>query len=265
MPTTDQNGRTLCFEASAPNGPAILFLNSLGTALGMWDAQAKVLADAFHVIRFDWPGHGGSTQPKNIPAAIGTLVDDALKVLDANDAKQAHIVGLSLGGLVAQAIALHAPERVLSLTLCATSAGFGPPDMWSDRAEIVRREGMVPMVIASRPRWFTSDFMERNSAESERLFDMLRAVRPEGYALCCEILRDTDLRPHLPSLRPLNLPVQLIAGAQDAAATPARLEEIRDLLGYGHLSILEDAAHILNVEQAKQVTGLIRDFILGDR
>lgn len=265
MPTIDRNGRAVHFEAGGSNGPAILFLNSVGTALGMWDAQANALSDTFHVIRLDWPGHGGSAEPVNTAPAIGTLVDDALKVLDANGVKNAHIVGLSLGGLVAQAMALHAPDRVLSLTLCATSAGFGPPEMWSGRAETVRREGMEPMVVASRPRWFTSDFAERYPEENGRLFAMLRAVRPEGYALCCEILRDTDLRPHLPSLRPLKLPVQFIAGAQDAATPPARLEEVRDLLGYGNLSVLEGAAHILNVEKAEQVTELIRNFIQGGR
>ncbi len=258
MPTIDRNGRTLYFEATGGNGPAILFLNSVGTALGMWDAQAMALADDFTVIRFDWPGHGGSAAPNGTPAVIATLVEDALAVLDAAGAEAAHVVGLSLGGLVAQALALDAPTRVLSLTLCATSAGFGPPDMWAGRAATVRSEGMEPMVTASRPRWFTPDFPERQPVEAERLFAMLRAVKPEGYALCCEILRDTDLRSRLAGL---TLPVRMIAGAQDMATPPARLEEIRDLIGRGDLTVLDGAAHILNVEQAERTTALIREFV----
>lgn len=258
MATINRNGRTLNFDVSGADGTAILFLNSVGTSVGMWDAQALGLGDAFRIIRLDWPGHGQSSEPEDTSPVIGTLVDDALAVLDAAGAQTSHVVGLSLGGLVAQAIALQVPDRILSLTLCATSAAFGPPEMWSGRAATVRKEGMEPMVAASRPRWFTPDFSQRKPSEEARLFDMLRAVKPEGYALGCEILRDTDLRSQLPSLK---LPVQLIAGAQDAATPPAKLQEIRDLLGYGDLKVLEGAAHILNVEQPERTTNLIRDFI----
>lgn len=261
MSFIERDGVAIHYQVNGPGEDTIVFLNSLGADISMWKPQAEALARTHRVIRLDWPGHGGSGTG-NRAAAIGTLVADVYAVMDAVGAVRAHIAGLSLGGLVAQAMAIEKPERVQSLTLCATSAAFVPPDLWEARIRIVLTDGMEPMVAASQPRWFTPAYGQDHAAELAPLFAVLRTVDPAGYAFCCAVLRDTDLRPRLGEIK---VPVLLVAGAVDPATPPARLEEIASLVPQARLIVLDDAAHILNIEQADETTRLLQAFLQNGR
>ena len=257
VPFARYQGRAINYEFQHyPHKPTLMFANSLGTDLGMWDAQAKALANEFSILRFDARGHGRS-EANSLPASIDDLASDALAVMDDAGVNQVHFVGLSLGGMVGQALALNAPERILSLVLCATGATLPPPDLWEKRAETALTEGLEPIVAASLERWFTPTFRAVQAAEVERNIAMLRVTDPGSYAACCRVIRDTDLRPRLSALRTR---VLLIAGADDPATPPSRLEEIHALVPVSELVVLEQAAHILNVEQPDAVSDHIRRF-----
>lgn len=261
MPSVFHQGREIAFEISGPaQAPAVLFANSIGTSLGMWDSVVSELGERFRTIRFDARGHGRSA-PCAGPATIDDLAADALAVLDATKAAQAVIVGLSLGGMVAQALATLAPERVRGLVLCATGATLQPASAWEQRAATALAEGMEAFVALSLQRWFTPGFREAQPEAVDHCAAMLRATDAESYAACCRVIRDTDLRPRLCAV---TQPTLLIAGAEDPATPPALLDEIAALLG-GPKERLDftPAAHILAVEQPRTTAAAIVRFVAG--
>ncbi|MDB5592040.1 3-oxoadipate enol-lactonase [Enterovirga sp.] len=258
MPIVSVAGRGIRYELSGRAGaPVLMFANSLGTSLEMWDAQAAALSNAFAILRFDARGHGGS-DPDGGPATIADFVDDAIAVLDAAGCERAHFIGLSLGGLVAQAAAVQAPDRILSIVVCATAAAFRPATMWDQRATAVLQTGIDPFVAPSGERWFTPAFRQAHPETVEGALGMLRRTDPASYAACCRVLRDTDLRPALPAL---NVPTLTIAGANDPSTPPAQLAEIAALVKGARSVVLPDAAHMLAIEQPEATTREIRAFV----
>ncbi|HET7502449.1 MAG TPA: alpha/beta fold hydrolase, partial [Kofleriaceae bacterium] len=135
-----------------PGAPAILMIHSLGSSLRIWDAQAEALARGFRVVRYDLRGHG-LTEVSAAPYALDDLAGDALAVLDALGIHAAHVAGVSIGGMIAQAVAHKAPARVTSLVLCDTAPAFPPPQTWHDRARTVRTEGLAALADGVLARW----------------------------------------------------------------------------------------------------------------
>ena len=141
MPQIPANGTQLFYDVTGPTGaPVVVFSNSLGTTLEMWDAQVRALSSRYRCLRYDTRGHGRSPVVEG-PLSIDTLADDLLGLLDALAVEKAHVVGLSLGGMTAQAFAVRYPHRLTSLVLMATSAHLPPPELWNDRIETVRGFG----------------------------------------------------------------------------------------------------------------------------
>ena len=155
-------------------------------------------------------------------------------------------------------LASEAPERVERLVLCCTSARLGPPEMWSERAAKVRANGVAEIAGTVLERWFTPAFRESRPEVVERAARMLLGTPAEGYAGCCEVLRDADMRGRLGEIR---APTLVVAGAEDPAATVEQAEEIRDSISGARLVIIEGAAHLANVEQPEGVTREILDHL----
>lgn len=234
-----------------PEGaPVLVMANSLGTTLQMWDAQAPALKERFRLLRYDHRGHGGSPVPPG-PYAIEDLGRDVLALLDRLGIERFSFCGLSIGGVVGMWLASEAPGRVERLVLCCTSAHFDPPEAWTDRARTVRTEGVGAIADAVLGRWFTPPFREARPHVIEWAGRMLRGTPAEGYAGCCEALRDADMRERLGGIR---APTLVIAGADDPAAPVDKAELIRDSLSGARLEVIPQAAHIANVEQPEAVT-----------
>lgn len=239
------------------DAPVLVMANSLGTTLNMWDAQAPMLSDRFRLLRYDHRGHGGSPVPPG-PYTIEELGRDVLALLDELGIERFSFCGLSVGGMVGMWVAGEAPERVDRLVLCCTSARFAPPDAWDERARTVREQGVGAIADAVLERWFTPAFRENRPEIVEWARGMLRGTPAEGYAGCCEAIRDADLRGRLGAVR---TPTLVIAGADDPAAPPEEAESIRDSIAYAHLALLEDAAHLANVEQPGALTRAMLDHL----
>jgi 3-oxoadipate enol-lactonase len=236
-----------------PGADIVVLSNSLGTSLGMWDAQAGVLARDRRLLRYDMRGHGRSPVPE-APYSIADLGTDLLGLLDRNGIERASLCGVSLGGMVSMWVAAHAPERVGRLVLCSTSAMMGPPESWTDRAALVRRAGMAAVAETVVANWFTPAFAAAQPDVVARIRAQLAATPPEGYAGCCEALREMDQRPDLPAV---SAPTLVIAARDDPSTPPAHARTITELIPGARLEVLDRGSHLVNVEAPDLVTPLI--------
>jgi 3-oxoadipate enol-lactonase len=251
------DGCRLAYAVDGPEGaPAVLLLNSLGTTMEMWDPQRDAFARAWRVIRCDTRGHGRSDAPPG-PYTLDQLGRDALAVLDAAGADRAHVCGISMGGMMAMWLGLHAPGRVGRLVLANTGARVGTAEGWADRMARVRASGMETVADAVLGRFFTEAFRERHPDTTARFRATLAACPPEGYAACCEALRDADLREDVNRIDAATL---VVTGTDDAATPPASAEFLRERIPGARLVTL-DAAHLSNVERAEAFNAAVLDFL----
>ncbi|HEX2553116.1 MAG TPA: 3-oxoadipate enol-lactonase [Microvirga sp.] len=250
MPQIDVNGVALHYELSGPAGaPVVAFSNSLGTSLEMWDALVPALRGRYRVLRYDTRGHGRSAT-RDERAEIWDLATDLVGLLDALGIGRAHVVGLSLGGMTGQALASRYPDRVVSLTLMATSSYMPSEATWNERAALVRAEGTAAIVDATMGRWFTAGYAERAPDQVAPVRERFVACDRAGYAVCCGAIGRMDLRPHIGTIA---APTLVIAGRDDPATPVAMAEEIRSLIPDAELLVLPRAAHLLAIERADAV------------
>ena len=234
------------------DAPVLVLSNSLGTTLGMWDEQAPALSECFRLLRYDHRGHGGSTVRPD-PYRIEDLGRDVLVLLDRLEVGRFSFCGLSIGGMVGMWLAGEAPGHVECLVLCCTSARFAP-DVFDSRARTLRAKGVSAIADAVVERWFTPVFREGRLEVAEWARRMLLNTPTEGYAGCCEAVRDTDLSG---MLRTISAPTLVIAGADDPAAPPDQAELLCGSITDVGLEVIPDAAHLANIEQPEAVTQAI--------
>ena len=223
--------------------PAIIFSNSLGTQLNMWQPQISFFEKKFYVICYDTRGHGASSAPQG-PYSIEQLGTDVVHLLDHLNIKKASFCGISMGGLTGQWLAIHHPERFNHVIVCNTAAKIGQEQAWNDRAQLVREQGLKPIAETAASRWFTEPFIRSNTAIVESLSNDLGAGSPEGYASCCEALAKADLRA---DLKTITVPVLIIAGQQDPVTTVADAQYLVNQIPNSQL-IEINASHISNIE-----------------
>jgi 3-oxoadipate enol-lactonase len=217
------------------------------------------LTGSWRVLRYDLRGHGGS---EVIPgtATVDDLAEDLSVLLDRLGVRRFAIGGVSLGGAIASTVALRVPERVSGLVLCCTSARFGEPASWLERAAQVRADGMEQLAQTAAGRWFTPGFADRHPDRVEPVVEMLRSTDPEGYAVCCTALADFDLRDRLAEVR---APALVIAGAQDPATPVGHARELADGIPAAELTVIEGASHLAPYEQPELVAQAMLSHLKG--
>jgi 3-oxoadipate enol-lactonase / 4-carboxymuconolactone decarboxylase len=234
--------------------PVVMFSNSLGTTLEMWDDQAAALADRYRVLRFDTRGHGRSPVPPG-PYTVDQLAGDALELLDHLSIERVSFCGLSLGGAIGMTIALRAPERIERLVLASTALEFSPAEQWHERAATVRAEGMDAIAPAGINRWFTPAAPPDVRAKFDA---MLRAANPDGYAACCEAIAALDLRGRVDVVR---LPTLTIAATDDPVTPPEKLAAIAAEIPAARSVVIDSARHIVNAEKPEFFTAVLTAFL----
>ncbi len=239
--------------AGPQDAGVVVLSNSLGTTLAVWEPQAAALARDHRVLRYDLRGHGRSPVLE-APYSIADLGSDLLGLLDRNGIARASLFGVSLGGMVSMWVAAHAPERVDRLILCSTSAVMGPPESWTERAALVRREGTAAVADSVVARWFTRAFAAAQPDVVARIRGQLAATPAEGYAGCCEAIREMDQRPDLPAI---TAPTLVIAAEGDPSTPPAHARTIACLIPGARLEVLDRGAHLVNVEAPDVVNPLV--------
>jgi len=242
--------------AGAATAPTFLFINSIATTRELWARQVPRLSKSFRVITYDARGHGFS-QVTAGDYTIEQLGRDALAILDAAGVESAHVCGISLGGITAMWLGVHAPRRIKSLVLANTAARIGSLEMWTERIAFVKQQGMATLADLTMPRWFTDGFRAREPHTIEQFRTMVAACPKEGYLSCSAALRDEDLREAIAGIR---CPVLCIAGNADPATPPEALQFIHEQIA-GSKMLLLDAAHLTNVEQHEAFTNAVTEFI----
>ena len=235
-----------------PEGaPVLVLASSLGTTHAMWDPQMPALGERFRVLRFDTRGHGDSPAPPG-PYSIAELGSDALELLADLGLERVSWCGLSLGGMLGMWVASEQPARLERLVLACTSAHFPPPEMWDERAQDAREKGMAALAEASLDRWLTPEFRDERPHVADWLRAMVAATPGEGYASCCEAIRDMDQFERLPRIA---APTLVIAADDDPSTPPAvHVQPIADAIPGARMTVLEGARHLANVEQPDAFT-----------
>jgi len=237
--------------------PVLVFGNSLGTTWELWDGQVAALADVWRIVRFDHPGHGRSPLPDGA-LTVESIADDVLGLVDELGLERLTFCGLSLGGAVGMAAARLAPDRIERLVLCCTSARFGEPEGWHDRARLVRAGGTAIVAERVLERWFTDGTRRTDTATAARFRTMLEAVPSEGYAACCEALALWDARGELGAISARTL---VVAGERDIATPPADGAFLAESIPGATLTVLPGAAHLANIEQPELFERALVEFL----
>ncbi len=257
MPFAELKDARIHYELAGPaTAPVVVFSNSLGTDLTMWDSQAAPLTKKFQVLRYDKRGHGQSSAPAG-PYTIEQLGRDVVALLDSLRVNRAHFCGLSIGGQTGMWLGVNAPERLHKLVLCNTGAKIGATDAWNTRIETVSKSGMKAVSNGVIERWFTPRFREKEAATVAKVQRVLEAVDREGYAGCCAAVRDFDYREKLGAIQ---TPTLVIAGAHDPA-TPAADGRflVEKIPGARYVEL--DAAHLSNIEDGQRFTAEVSAFL----
>lgn len=257
MSTVETDGATIHYEVSGrEEAPWLVFSNSLGTNLHMWDAQQRHFADQYRILRYDQRGHGRSSAPEG-GYTMDQLGQDVVAVLEQLGIRNAHFCGLSMGGMTGMWLGTHAPELIDRLVLANTAAHMPPRDLWDGRIRTVTEKGMEGVADAVVERWFSPEFRERDPEEVERVRGMILSTAPAGYAGCCAAIRDMDQRE---TIKAIHRPTLVIAGAKDPATPPANAQEIASHIPPARMVTLE-AAHLSNIEQAEGFSQALAAFL----
>lgn len=244
-----------------PDGaPVVVFSNSLGTTGTMWDTQAAALSDRYRVLRYETRGHGGTPAPPG-PYSVAELGGDVLALLDRFELERVSFCGLSIGGMTGMWLGVNAAERIDRLAICCTAMTLPPPEMWTERAALVRNDGMGAVIDATIERWFTPAFPKRSPEVVKRIREIFLATNPEGYAGCCEALAAFDMTGELGAVR---APTLVIAGEEDPVGTPERAAATAAEVIDSRLVVLPEARHLAAVEQAEAVTKELERLLGGE-
>lgn len=260
MPVVKTASGELHYQLEGPAGAPVLVLsNSLGTDLGMWDAQMPAFTKAFQVLRYDTRGHGRSVVSEGF-YDIQQLGRDVIALLDALNIERASFCGLSMGGLIGQWLGVNAGQRLDKLILCNTAAKIANDEVWNGRIDTVlkdRAKAMQDLRDGSVARWFTPDYVEANPETVERITAMLTATSPEGYAANCAAVRDADFRGQLEAIK---APTLIIAGTADEVTTPEHGRYMQQSIDGAEL-VEFPAAHLSNVQAGDEFTRAVLDFL----
>jgi 3-oxoadipate enol-lactonase len=245
-------------EVSGPvGGPAVVLLHALGTNLSIWDAVVPLLPPSCRVLRFDQRGHGGSDVPEP-PYAMGALIRDAERMMAHFGMRDAVVVGLSLGGLVAQGLAVKRLDLVRGMVLSNTAAKIGSAAMWGERVAQVQATGLADYAPGAMARMFGRRWQE--VAGMPRVRAMLEGMDPRGWVGCASAIAGTDF--YTPTAG-LTLPTLAIAGAHDGTTPPDLVRETADLILGSRFHLMRGAGHLPMVEKPAEYAAVLSEFLVS--
>jgi len=238
-------------------GIPLVFVNALGTDLRIWDGVVPHLTDRYPVLRFDNRGHGLTGCPP-APYTIHDFSTDLLGLLDQLEISQAILVGISVGGMIVLDFAAYWPERVSSMVLCDTAPVIGTADLWTDRINKLRAQGMKFMAEAILARWFAPTFKEKSPAAYRGCYNMLTRMPLEGYIGTCEALRDADLTEAAKTIKARTL---ILCGTEDVSTPPDVVRGLVELMPNAEYQEIPGAGHSTCIEQPDLVAEQIERFL----
>jgi 3-oxoadipate enol-lactonase len=254
------NGITMHYTLNGPAAaPVVTLSHSLATDLGMWEPQMAVLAGRYRVLRYDTRGHGGTDAPPG-PYSLAQLAEDATALLRTLGIEKTHFIGLSMGGMIGQLLALSHPEMLRSLVLCDTSSRMPPESrpMWDERIRTAEQHGMEPHVEPTIARWFTRSYIEGHRDMVDHVRAMIRQTNPQGYIGCGHAIKLLDLTDRLSAVA---TPTLVVVGEEDTGTPVAASRAIHERIAGSELVILKSASHLSNIEQAAAFNEAVTAFL----
>ena len=255
------NGIQMNYELSGKDQtPVVMLSHSLACSLVMWAPQLDSLQANFRVLRYDTRGHGDTEAP---PGAytLSLLAEDAVALLDALEIERVHFVGLSMGGMIGQCLALDHAHRLKSLALCDTAAVM--PDevqpVWQERIDAAREKGMAGQVDETLARWFTPAYLKQSPPEVAMISRQILATPAPGYIGCSEAIRRLN---NLNRLAEIQLPTLILVGEEDPGTPVAASEAMHARIAGSKLVVLPAARHLSNIEQSAAFNEALLDFLL---
>jgi 3-oxoadipate enol-lactonase len=259
MPVITINNNPCYYEfEDFGNSEVLIFSNSLGTNLSMWEQQVDILSHHFNILRYDTRGHGKSGAPinPNDKYDIATLGQDVLALMDYLKLEKIHFCGLSMGGLIGQWLGINASNRFEKIVIANTAAKIGNEEGWNQRINYVTENGLQSITTATAERWFTEGFRKQHPSVVSGILDNFVKTDTGGYAACCAAVRDADFRTELHNLE---VPTLVISGSKDPVTT---VEDAKFLMKRIPLArhVTLAAAHLSNMEKGEEFAKLILHF-----
>lgn len=255
------NGIQINYELSGKGGyPVVVLSHSLASSLVMWNPQMDVLSPHFQVLRYDMRGHGESDGTPG-PYTLELLAEDVIGLLDALKIDRVHFVGLSIGGMIGQSLALNHAHRLMSLVLCDT-ASIIPKEaqpIWQERIDKTLSKGMEAQVEETMERWFTPSFLKQGSPMLNVIRKQILATSVHGYVGCAEAIRKLN---NLDQLSKINIPILIMVGEDDPGTPVSASQTIQERISNSKLVILPSARHLSNIEQSKAFNNTLFTFLM---
>jgi len=252
------NGISVHFtDEGDPNGAPLVFSNSLGTDLRLWDDLLPYLPKGLRLIRYDMRGHGLTSAPDG-DYFMGDLVADAAALLDRLMVKDCVFVGLSIGGMIAQGLAAERLDLVRGMVISNTATKIGTTDIWKQRMGAVQKGGISALADATMQRWFTDEWQRENAEQVQAYKHMMCRTPQAGYLGCCAAIAQTDL---FESTARLTLPTLAIAGYDDGSTPPDLVRETAELVKGAEFQLIRKAGHLPCVEQPRQYGAILGRFL----
>jgi 3-oxoadipate enol-lactonase len=254
------NGITMRYELVGPeSAPVVTLSHSLATDFSMWDPQVAVLKSGYRVLRYDTRGHGGTDAPEG-PYTLEQMAEDVKALLQALGISKTHFMGISMGGMIAQVLALKYPGLLRSLVLCDTSSRIPEEALpiWEERIELAQKQGMDSLVKPTMERWFTPSFRRKPLPVLDKIRGMIRTTPLEGYKGCSRAIIGLNLTERLGEIA---LPTLIVVGEEDPGTPVSASQAIHEQIKGSELVILKSAAHLSNIEQEHAFNTAVLDFL----
>lgn len=243
--------------AGEDGSPPLVFVNSLGTDARIWDEVIARFSDRYLCLSYDKRGHGLSDAP-GADYRLDDHLDDLEGLLDHVGIDKSVLVGVSVGGLIGQGLALRAPGRLVGLVLCDTAPKVGDASFWAQRMSAVRQNGMAAIADGIMERWFSPGFRRDRPDELAGWRNLFLRTHAAGYVATCATLRDTDLTDNVGAISP---PALVVAGDADLATPVELVRALAAGMPNARFEVLAGAGHIPSIEQPENLSGLINAFL----
>lgn len=245
-------------RAGRKGAPPLVLLHSLAANSDMWWPQVEGLGQDFEVITYDIRGHGNGPSPDAERPGMDGLVDDLCEVIEAVGGGAVAVLGLSLGGMIAQRHAATFPENVSRLVLADTDFYTPPDNPWAERIETLRRNGIDSIVESTLERWFTPGFIHSSPGACDRVREIIRETSLEGYVHCADLISKLDNRDCLAEIK---APTLVIVGEEDPSTPPARARALAEAIPGAAYASVEGTRHLPNIERSQAFNALVGEFL----
>ena len=270
MPSVKLDHTNFHYRLDGPEDrPLVVLSHALSVSHAMWGFQLPVLTQHFRVLSYDMRGHGetdATGEDLTRGYTLEQMADDVAHLVAKLGHGRFHFVGLSIGSMIGQALALRHTKMLNRLVLACAGTGKPNPEgqkMWDDRVAAIAKGGVESQIEGTLARWLSPEFRAAAPLTTGWIADLIRATPAAGYTGAALAIKRMDIPGN--ELETLRLPTLCIAGEKDPGATVAAVSALRDRIQGARLAVIEGGYHLCNVEKPHDFNEAVLGFLLeGD-